>query len=361
MKVTCSPTTGRVGDWSIVTGSVERRRGRGERPGEEQHRDRRDQPYVRDGTSQTSLHARSFSVSASPMLRPGARTVSGSGVERNRPRRGRRAQHLRVVDRRRVVRAGVEPGLEHAEGSHVFVTRRDATVASSSRKRANTARSSPSRTLDAITGAAAYVGNDRLDILATNQLARALFSELYAALTRPANFRSRDSASSTREPKPSTSTGTVPPKPPPRSCVPLPGVSQTTATVRPRRRARDQERRVRHPLGISTWRLPSSRIGRCSRTRRRLGPLRRRSAPGGLRHASDRPALTASISGRASARSRPLSPYARRPRSLVRQALSLRWGLATGRGHRGPSRWLVAGRRRSCPGFGPRGCVARPR
>ena len=43
-------------------------------------------------------------------------------------------------------------------------------------------------TLDAITGAAAYAGNDRLDILATNQLGRALFSELYAAPTRPANF-----------------------------------------------------------------------------------------------------------------------------------------------------------------------------
>jgi len=43
-------------------------------------------------------------------------------------------------------------------------------------------------TLDAITGAAAYVGNDRLDILAANALAQALFSELYAAPTRPANF-----------------------------------------------------------------------------------------------------------------------------------------------------------------------------
>ena len=32
------------------------------------------------------------------------------------------------------------------------------------------------------------MGNDRLDILATNQLGRALFSELYAAPTRPANF-----------------------------------------------------------------------------------------------------------------------------------------------------------------------------
>ncbi len=43
-------------------------------------------------------------------------------------------------------------------------------------------------TLDAITNAPAYVGNDRLDILATNLLARALFSELYAAPERPANF-----------------------------------------------------------------------------------------------------------------------------------------------------------------------------
>jgi transcriptional regulator with XRE-family HTH domain len=42
-------------------------------------------------------------------------------------------------------------------------------------------------TLDAITGAAAFVGNDRLDILAANPLAHALFSELYAAPTRPVN------------------------------------------------------------------------------------------------------------------------------------------------------------------------------
>ena len=42
-------------------------------------------------------------------------------------------------------------------------------------------------TLDAITGAAAFVGNQRLDILAVNQLGRALFSELYAAPARPVN------------------------------------------------------------------------------------------------------------------------------------------------------------------------------
>jgi len=42
-------------------------------------------------------------------------------------------------------------------------------------------------TLDAITGAAAFVGNERLDILAANQLGRALNSELYAAPARPVN------------------------------------------------------------------------------------------------------------------------------------------------------------------------------
>jgi transcriptional regulator with XRE-family HTH domain len=42
-------------------------------------------------------------------------------------------------------------------------------------------------TLDAITGAAAFVSNERLDILAANQLGLALFSELYAAPARPVN------------------------------------------------------------------------------------------------------------------------------------------------------------------------------
>jgi transcriptional regulator with XRE-family HTH domain len=42
-------------------------------------------------------------------------------------------------------------------------------------------------TLEAITGAAAFVGNARLDILAANQLGRALFSELFAPSARPVN------------------------------------------------------------------------------------------------------------------------------------------------------------------------------
>ncbi len=42
-------------------------------------------------------------------------------------------------------------------------------------------------TLDAITGAAAFVSNDRLDLLAANQLGRALYSELYDTPARPVN------------------------------------------------------------------------------------------------------------------------------------------------------------------------------
>jgi transcriptional regulator with XRE-family HTH domain len=42
-------------------------------------------------------------------------------------------------------------------------------------------------TLDAITGAAAFVSNERLDILAANPLGSALYSELYDAPVRPVN------------------------------------------------------------------------------------------------------------------------------------------------------------------------------
>jgi transcriptional regulator with XRE-family HTH domain len=42
-------------------------------------------------------------------------------------------------------------------------------------------------TLDAITGAAAFVSNERLDVLAANQLGQALYSELYVAPARPVN------------------------------------------------------------------------------------------------------------------------------------------------------------------------------
>ena len=81
--------------------------------------------------------------------------------------------------------------LDDAERAHLFDLARSAhPTGAPERRRAPKPRIRPEIqwTLDAITGAAAYVGNDRLDILATNPLARALFSELYATPTRPANF-----------------------------------------------------------------------------------------------------------------------------------------------------------------------------
>ena len=81
--------------------------------------------------------------------------------------------------------------LDDAERAHLFDLARAAQPAGARpRRRQAKPRIRPEIqwTLDAITGAAAYVGNDRLDILATNELGRALFSELYAAPARPANF-----------------------------------------------------------------------------------------------------------------------------------------------------------------------------
>src|SRR5436305_1328993 len=81
--------------------------------------------------------------------------------------------------------------LDDAERAHLFDLARAAQPARTRPRRRQTKpriRPEIQWTLDAITGAAAYVGNDRLDILAANQLGRALFSELYAAPTWPANF-----------------------------------------------------------------------------------------------------------------------------------------------------------------------------
>jgi transcriptional regulator with XRE-family HTH domain len=81
--------------------------------------------------------------------------------------------------------------LDDAERAHLFDLARAAhPTGAPPRRRSAKPRIRPEIqwTLDAITGAAAYVGNNRLDILAANPLGRALFSELYAAPTRPANF-----------------------------------------------------------------------------------------------------------------------------------------------------------------------------
>jgi transcriptional regulator with XRE-family HTH domain len=82
--------------------------------------------------------------------------------------------------------------LDDAERAHLFDLARAAqpTPARPRRRQAKPrVRPEVQWTLDAITGAAAIVGNGRLDILAANQLGRALFSELYAAPARPNHAR----------------------------------------------------------------------------------------------------------------------------------------------------------------------------
>ena len=80
--------------------------------------------------------------------------------------------------------------LDDAERAHLFDLARAAQPTPSRPRRRQAkqgVRPEIQWTLDAITGAAAFVSNERLDILAANQLGRALFSELYAAPSRPVN------------------------------------------------------------------------------------------------------------------------------------------------------------------------------
>lgn len=80
--------------------------------------------------------------------------------------------------------------LDDAERGHLFDLARAAQpMAVRARRRQPKQRGRPDVqwTLDAITGAAALAGNDRLDILATNPLGRALFSDLFTEPSVPAN------------------------------------------------------------------------------------------------------------------------------------------------------------------------------
>jgi transcriptional regulator with XRE-family HTH domain len=78
--------------------------------------------------------------------------------------------------------------LDDAERAHLFDLARAAgptTPARRRRSRNQGVRPDVQWTIDAMTGAAAFVFNGRLDILAANQLGRALFSELYVNPARP--------------------------------------------------------------------------------------------------------------------------------------------------------------------------------
>jgi transcriptional regulator with XRE-family HTH domain len=81
--------------------------------------------------------------------------------------------------------------LDDAERAHLFDLARAAQPALATRRRPRRAkqhvRPAVQQILDAITGGAAFVRNDRLDILAGNPLGYALYSEMFVAAARPVN------------------------------------------------------------------------------------------------------------------------------------------------------------------------------
>jgi transcriptional regulator with XRE-family HTH domain len=78
--------------------------------------------------------------------------------------------------------------LDEAERAHLFdLARAAGPVARPRRRSAQRIRPSVQRILDAMTGAPAFAQNGRLDILASNSLGRALYSEMFVDPARPAN------------------------------------------------------------------------------------------------------------------------------------------------------------------------------
>ena len=79
--------------------------------------------------------------------------------------------------------------LEDAERDHLYALARESGVSQSRRRRTPTATVQPAiqQVLDAITDAPAWVRNGRHDVLAMNQLARALYAPVLADPRRPAN------------------------------------------------------------------------------------------------------------------------------------------------------------------------------
>ena len=134
-----------------------------------------------------------------------------------------------------------------------------------------------SGSLDAITGAAAFVGNGRLDILAANRSAARCSPS--CTPRPPGRATTPGSSSSTRAPRRSTPTGTAPPATPPRSSAPKPAATRTTASCPTSSASSPPERGVPHPLGRPQRTLPRHR-GQA------LPPPRRRRA----RASASRPA-----------------------------------------------------------------------
>jgi transcriptional regulator with XRE-family HTH domain len=143
--------------------------------------------------------------------------------------------------------------LDDAERAHLFDLARAAQPSGAPPRRRQVkqrVRPEVHWTLEAITGAAAFVGNARLDILAANELGRALFSELYAAPARPIN--------SARfvflDPRAETFyvTGSASPASASRSCAGPRVVTRTTATSQTSSASSQHTARRSVPVGLRT-------------------------------------------------------------------------------------------------------------
>jgi transcriptional regulator with XRE-family HTH domain len=120
--------------------------------------------------------------------------------------------------------------LDDAEREHLFdLARASRPIGPPPRRRPAKQRIRPSvqQLLDAMTGAAAHIGNARLDILGANALGRALYLEMFDGQERPnaARFVFLDPAPAT-----STSTGTASPATLSPACARPPATTPTTAT-----------------------------------------------------------------------------------------------------------------------------------
>ena len=144
--------------------------------------------------------------------------------------------------------------LDEAERAHLFDLARAAQPTGRATAPAPRQAARPpgvQQILDALTGAAAFVRNDRLDILGGNQLGYALYSEMFAGAVRPVNTarfvfldpRARDfyldwdRAAQRHRRRAALRRGPRPPRPRP---------------LGPRRRAVDSERASSAPTGPRT-------------------------------------------------------------------------------------------------------------
>jgi MmyB-like transcription regulator ligand binding domain len=130
-------------------------------------------------------------TSYGPRRVPGLRreevaVLAGVSVPYLHPDRARRAQRrLRQRARSTRPRSGT---LDEAERAHLFDLARSVRPTSPPRRRRarkRDVRPSIQHILDGLTGAAAFVHNARLDNLATNELARALYSDMFSRSTAP--------------------------------------------------------------------------------------------------------------------------------------------------------------------------------